>query len=425
MERGWPAPCASAPLDARVDVPGSKSVTNRMLVLAALADEPTVVRRPLRARDTELMAAGLRALGTGVADGPGGDWRITPGPLHGPATVDCGLSGTVMRFLPPVAALACGTVRFDGDEAARARPMTPLVAALRDLGARITTDGDAGLPLTVSGTGSLRGGCVTIDASASSQFISGLLLAGARFDEGVEVRSGGSRVPSAPHLAMTLSMLADVAVDAAEPEPGVWRVRPGRIRGGDRRVEPDTSSAAPFLAAAVVTGGRVRVPAWPWSSPQPGCRLPHLLQRMGASYAAEGDDLTLRGTGRISGVDLDLGDVSELTPVIVALAALAESPSRLWGIAHVRGHETDRLAALATEINGLGGWVTELPDGLEIRPRPLHGGRFRTYDDHRLAMAAAVLGLAVPGIVIENIETTTKTLPGFPAMWLRMLGAAS
>ncbi|MFF5263274.1 3-phosphoshikimate 1-carboxyvinyltransferase [Actinomadura viridis] len=420
----WPAPTATAPVDATVPLPGSKSMTNRALILAALADGPATVVRPLRSRDTLLMVAALRSLGVRIEEEPSGDLRVTPGELAGPARVDVGLAGTVMRFLPPVAALARGEVAVDGDPRSRERPMGPIIEALRALGAGIDDGGRAAMPFTVRGTGAVAGGAVTIDASGSSQLVSGLLLAAPRFDKGVEVRHEGPPVPSAPHLAMTVEMLreAGAVVETAE---NVWRVAPGPIRAREWVIEPDLSNAAQFLGAALVTGGRVTVPGWPARTTQPGDALRGLLAAMGAEVSAGPDGLTVRGTGAFTGLEADLHEVGELTPVLAALAALAGTPSRLTGIAHLRGHETDRLAALVNEINALGGDARELPDGLEIRPRPLHGGLFRTYDDHRMVMAAALLGLAVPGVEIENVATVGKTLPGFTGLWESMLPAES
>lgn len=418
----WPAPVASGPVDAVVPIPGSKSMTNRALILAALAGEPVRIVRPLHSRDTALMAGALRALGVGVRD-DGGDWEVVPAELTGPAQVDVGLAGTVMRFLPPVAALATGEIAIDGDPRARERPMGPIITALRALGADIDDGGRGALPFVVRGRGAVPGGPVVIDASGSSQLVSGLLLAAPRFGKGVEVRHEGSPVPSAPHLAMTVRMLRDAGaqVDAGDD---VWRVAPGPLRGGTSVIEPDLSNAAQFLGAALVTGGRVTVPDWPAETTQPGDALRGLLAEMGAEVTWGPDGLTARGTGTFRGLDADLHEVGELTPVLAALAALAGSPSRLTGIAHLRGHETDRLAALVAEINGLGGDVRELPDGLEIRPRPLHGGVFRTYDDHRMVMAAAVLGLAVPGVEVENAATVGKTLPEFTEQWASLVASA-
>lgn len=426
----WPAPPAPGPVEATVTVPGSKSVTNRGLVLGALSTEPGWLRRPLRSRDTLLMAAALRAMGVQIEEGVGPDgtgevWRIIPAGLHGPATVDVGNAGTVMRFLPPVAALADGPVRFDGDPRSHQRPLHGVIDALRTLGARIDDDKRGALPMTVHGSGSLTGGPVEIDASSSSQFVSALLLSGPRFNQGVEVRHTGDRLPSTPHIRMTIDMLraAGAQVDAPEGggEAGVWRITPGALLGRDLVVEPDLSNAQPFLAAALVTGGRVTVPDWPAHTTQPGDALREIFTAMGGRCELDERGLTLTGGGRIHGIDVDLGEVGELAPGIAAVAALADSESVLRGIAHLRLHETDRLAALSKEINGLGGAVTETADGLHIRPRPLRGGTFHTYDDHRLATAGAVLGLAVDGVRVENITTTGKTLPDFPEMWLGML----
>ncbi|MFB4286734.1 3-phosphoshikimate 1-carboxyvinyltransferase [Nonomuraea sp. ATR24] len=422
----WPAPLATAPVVATVPLPGSKSVTNRALLLAALADGPGSVRQALRSRDADLMAAALRALGatlTATAETPSSvDWQVTPGPVRAGASIDAGLAGTVMRFVPPMAALADGPVSFDGDPHARKRPMGPILDALRALGARV--DNDA-LPFTVHGP--LTGGEVTLDASASSQFVSGLLLTAARFGKGVTIRHVGPPVPSQPHIEMTIHMLREAGVRVDDSEPDVWRVEPGPIAARDWVVEPDLSNAAPFLSAALVTGGTVTVPHWPLRTTQPGDALRTLLTDMGARVAWGGapsggvDDLVVTGTGEIRGIDADLRAVGELTPTIAALAALAVSPTRLRGIAHLRGHETNRLAALVTEINALGGDAEETDDGLVVRPRPLHGGTFHSYDDHRMATAGAVIGLAVPGIEVENIATTAKTLPEFAQMWTTML----
>ncbi|MFE5207885.1 3-phosphoshikimate 1-carboxyvinyltransferase [Streptomyces sp. NPDC056600] len=438
----WPAPTASGPVDATVHVPGSKSVTNRALVLAALASEPGWIRRPLRSRDTLLMAEALRALGVGIeetissnsaatpAATPGGDkageaWRVIPAPLAGPASLDVGNAGTVMRFLPPVAALANGPVRFDGDPRSHERPLHGVIDALRALGARIDDDGRGALPLTVHGGGALDGGPVEVDASSSSQFVSALLLSGARFNQGVEVRHTGATLPSLPHIRMTVDMLRAAGAQVDTPESGgeanVWRVTPGALLGRDLTVEPDLSNAQPFLAAALVTGGRVIVPDWPERTTQPGDRLREIFTRMGGSCELKEYGLEFTGSGRIHGIDVDLSEVGELTPGIAAVAALADSPSTLRGVAHLRLHETDRLAALTKEINGLGGDVTETADGLHIRPRALRGGVFHTYDDHRMATAGAILGLAVEGVEIENVATTAKTLPDFTHLWTGML----
>ena len=420
---GWPAPVADQPVVGTLTVPGSKSLTNRYLVLAALADDESLLRAPLRSRDTELMAQALRAMGVEVHDVPGDspegdDWHVIPHPLRGPAQVDCGLAGTVMRFLPPLAALADGPISFDGDEQARSRPMAPVLDALRQLNVHVDDGGASALPFTVDGHGTVAGGRVTVDASASSQFVSALLLAGARFERGLTIQHAGDKLPSLPHIDMTVEVLRDAGVIIEDdPEAGYWQVEPSEIRSLDVMVEQDLSNAAPFLAAAAVTGGEVFMPDWPTFTTQPGDRMREILERMGCEVELDREGLRVRGPQRLTGLDLDLTNEAELTPVVTALMALADGPSRIRGVAHIRGHETDRLAALSTELNALGGDVTETEDGLLIHPRELTGGTFRTYADHRMAMAAAVLGLVVPRLSIENVETTAKTLPGFATRW--------
>ncbi len=418
---GWSAPYPRGPVSGVVTIPGSKSITNRALILAALANGPSTLTGVLDARDTTLMRSALTSLGVAV-DGDGSTVTVIPGPLHGPAEIDCGLAGTVMRFVPPVAALADGAVAFDGDPYARQRPMDVVLEALRTLGVRIEDEGRGTLPFDLYGTGSVRGGAVTVDASASSQFVSALLLAGARYDEGVDVRHDGKPVPSQPHIEMTVAMLRERGVEVDTTDANRWVVSPGPVAAADTTIEPDLSNAAPFLAAAAVTGGSVTVTGWPERTTQPGDQLRDIFEQFGAQVVRSADGLTVTGSGELHGVDLDLHDVGELTPVIAAVAAAAGGPSYLRGIAHLRGHETDRLMALEKELNGIGGDVSQTADGLEIRPRPLHAGLFGTYDDHRMAHAAAVVGLVAEGIEIDNVGTTAKTMPEFPQVWSRLIG---
>jgi 3-phosphoshikimate 1-carboxyvinyltransferase len=417
----WTAPTATDPVGSTLRLPGSKSLTARALVLSAVSDGTSTLSHPLRARDTELMAGGLRAMGVHASIVDDERWLIRPRALQGPAHVDVGLSGTVMRFVPPLAGLAEGPVTFDGDPYARVRPLGPLVDALRSIGLRIDAADGGRLPLTVHGAGQVTGGEVVIDASASSQFVSGLLLGAARFDRGVVVRHEGPPVPSAPHVRMTVQMLRAAGAAVDDGTPNVWTVEPGRLSGRGWDIEPDLSGAVPFFAAALVSGGKVTLLGWPRSSLQPVDTLRTLLQQMGGEVTLGTDGLTVRGTGVIHGMDADLSDVSEFTPVLAALAVLADSPSRLRGVAHIRNHETDRLAALAKELNALGADVVESADGLEIRPRPLRGGPFETYADHRMAHAAAVIGLTVPGIELSDVACTSKTMPEFPALWSTMV----
>ncbi len=426
----WPAPFAARPVDATVTVPGSKSLTNRYLVLAALADGPSRLRAPLHSRDSALMIEALRQLGATVTEVPGDgafgpDLEILPISMDAAAAdtaIDCGLAGTVMRFVPPVAALVRGASRFDGDPHARKRPMGTIIEALAGLGVAVSApDGGpaSSLPFTVHGTGEVRGGHLIIDASASSQFVSALLLAGARFTEGLHLEHVGKPVPSLDHINMTVAVLRGVGVAVDDSVPNHWVVSPGPIRAFDQRIEQDLSNAGPFLAAALATGGTVRIPNWPAGTTQVGDLWRGILAAMGATVTLDGGTLTVSGGPEIKGGDFD--ETSELAPTVAALCALATGPSRLSGIAHLRGHETDRLAALVAEITRLGGDAEETADGLIIRPARLHGGVVHSYADHRMATAGAILGLAVPGVEVEDIATTAKTMPGFPQLWEAML----
>ena len=424
----WKAPLAGQPVTGELQIPGSKSLTNRELVLAALADGPSTIKRPLHSRDSRLMIEALRSLGADITEVPGEgafgpDWQITPNELIGSTTIDCGLAGTVMRFMPPVASLALGPTTFDGDEGARRRPMATTISSLRALGVDVADEGRGSLPFTVHGTGKVSGGELTIDASSSSQFVSGLLLSAARFENGLDLSHSGERLPSLPHIEMTIEVLRARGVEAVSPEVGRWVVKPGPIAAIDVQIEPDLSNAAPFLAAAVVTGGTVTISGWPAETTQVGNDLLEILPIFGATISRDGDKVTVTGkrdeTGSpvVHGITLDLTTGGELAPAIVAIAALASSPSTITGIGHIRHHETDRLAALANEINKLGGKVTELEDGLHIEPADLRGGVWLSYEDHRMATSGAIIGLVVPGVEVENIGTTSKTLPEFPELW--------
>ena len=422
----WRAPFrGSRPVNATITIPGSKSVTNRALILSALASSPSILRKPLRSRDTELMAQGLRSLGIGISEGrdDNGDevWTVTPGQLFGPTSIDVGNAGTVMRFLPPLAALAKGLIHFDGDPRSHERPLGPVISALEDLGVIIDHKNRFSLPMTINGSGSIKGGVIDIDASASSQFVSALLLVAPAMKEGITIKHIGASLPSQPHIDMTVAMLRQFGAIVDDTVPGQWRVAPATLSGQDLVIEPDLSNAAPFMSIALVCGGSITIRDWPRSTTQPGDALRGILTTMGGSTEFTSQGLKIVGTGTIHGIDLDLHDEGELTPSIAALAALADSPSSLRGIGHLRLHETDRLAALTREINGLGGKVIEDESALHFEPARLNSGIFHTYEDHRLATAGAVLGLAVDGIDVENIETTRKTIPDFPGLWSETL----
>ena len=424
----WPAPFRGKnPVDASVTIPGSKSVTNRALILAAQASSPSIIRKPLVSRDSELMSAGLVAMGVAIESGSdeeGEFWRVTPAAsgLRGPAKVDVGNAGTVMRFLPPLAALAHGDISFDGDPRSYERPLGPVIKALEDLGITIEHQGRYSLPMVMKSQGAVPGGELTIDASASSQFLSALLLVGPSMKNGITVKHSGGALPSMPHIEMTVEMLRDFgATVTVDKTAQTWRVEPGALNGIDLVIEPDLSNAAPFISLAMVCGGSITIKDWPKQTTQPGDQLREIFTEMGAHVEFVEDGLKVSGGESIHGIDIDLHDVGELTPSIAALAALADSPSHLRGIGHLRLHETDRLAALTREINGLGGAVEEEETALHIKPAPLHSGVFHTYEDHRLATAGAVIGLVIEGIEVENIATTRKTLTDFPGLWKSLL----
>lgn len=426
----WAAPVASHPIDKAVRTPGSKSATNRALVLAALADGPSFISGALDSRDTSLMQDGLRALGASVdvASHPRFDALdrlhiVPPSAWRAGGDIDCGLAGTVMRFLPPVACLAEGSTRFHGDRQAESRPLDPLLESLVTLGASV--DHTRGLPFTLTSPGTLTGNEVRIDSSSSSQFITALLLIGARCEGGLTVRHLGPPVPSRPHLNMTLTMLQDRNVDAAEIQPDVWRVESGPIAALDEWIEPDLTNLATFIAAVGVTGGTAQF-LWPNATTQAGEQILASLQAFGISCAFQPGTSGVESTvvitaAELTGTDIDLHDVSELTCTVAAIAALATGQTRIRGVAHIRGHETDRLAALEEGLTTLGCEATQTDDGLIIDPRPLHGGLFRTHADHRLAHAAALLGLRTPGVVLDDVECTAKTLPDFVSLWEGMV----
>ena len=431
----WPAPFrGKKPVDVRVVIPGSKSVTNRALILAAQAEGTSKLRRPLVSRDSELMMGGLKALGLSITQSlqeVSGEseliFNVTGGQLKGPAKIDVGNAGTVMRFLPPLAALATGVIEFDGDPRSHERPLGPVIKALEELGISIEHGGRYALPFKMENKsgGKIRGGEIEIDASASSQFLSALLLIAPSTELGITAKHVGGALPSMPHIEMTVQMLRDFGAEVTvDKSANTWRVAPGKLKAQDLVIEPDLSNAAPFMSIAMVCGGSVTIADWPKVTTQPGDQLREIFSQMGANieFIQNGNNWDLKITGgAIHGIDVDLHDVGELTPAIAALCALADSPSYLKGIGHLRLHETDRLAALRTEFNALGGDFTEEPSALRINPKPLHAGIFHTYEDHRLATSGATIGLVVEGVEVENIATTRKTITDFPGLWSSLL----
>jgi len=408
----WWAPSSTGPIHAEVSVPGSKSATARALVLSGLADGPGSIRGGLKARDTDLMICGLRALGVQVDDCDPHVWRVRPAHSYPDrALIRCGLAGTVMRFLPAVAASAHAHVEFIGDPAASSRPMQPLLAALTQLGAHV--DG-VRLPFSVEGPVTSRR--ALIDSSGSSQFISALLLAGPRYPSGVEVTHAGGPLPSMPHIEMTMAALEARGV-RVDHTGFTFQTPPSPLAALDEVIEPDLTTAGVFLAAGMLTAGQVGVPHWPMTTTQPGVRILDILDAMGGHHEILPGGVAVTGNGAVSGIDIDLNDTSELTPIVAGLACFADASTTIRGVGHIRGHETNRLAALSTEITDLGGDCRETEDGLVIRPRPLHCGVFHTYADHRMAHAGALIGLRVPGIQLDDVDCTSKTMPDFPAVW--------
>jgi 3-phosphoshikimate 1-carboxyvinyltransferase len=417
----WSAPFrASKPISGAINIPGSKSVTNRALVLSALASSPSTLRKGLRSRDTDLMIKALSSLGVKI-EIEEDLWKITPAPLMGPAGIDVGNAGTVMRFLPPLASLAKGLISFDGDLRSHQRPLAPVIKALESLGVSIEHQGRYSLPLVINGAGYITGGEVEIDASASSQFLSSLLLVAPLMKQGLRIKNVGKSLPSKPHIEMTIAMLAQYGAVVDTSIDNQWSVEPTTLSGVDLVIEPDLSNAAVFMAAPILCGGEVIIKDWPRKTTQPGDQLRQIFSEMGGEIDFVDQGLRVRSSGHIRGIDIDLGDVGELTPVIAALASLADSPSYLRGIGHLRLHETDRLSALKNELTALGAQVLEEESALRINPKPMKAGVFHTYDDHRLATAGALIGLAVQGVEVENIETTRKTITDFPALWSQLL----
>ncbi|KFI50501.1 3-phosphoshikimate 1-carboxyvinyltransferase [Bifidobacterium biavatii] len=450
----WPAPTASGPLNATVTIPGSKSLSNRYLILAALGSKPVTLVGLLRSRDTELMMGALAALGVRCDVDPDVETTVTVTPpasgrFHGNVDVYCGLAGTVMRFVPGLALFADGPVRFDGDEQAYARPMKPVLDGLEQLGATVDYHGEVGyLPFTITPPAAspivplagadaeaeveVEPAHVAIDSSGSSQFISGLLLIGSRLPGGLTLTHTGEKTPSLPHIRMTVADVNGAGGHAlADEDARVWTVKPGALQLPERVVvEPDLSNAAPFLGAALIAGGTVRVPHWPAETTQPGGLLPGYLERMGATVTfPERDGIryceVTATAGAIRGLgDFDLTAAGEIAPSLAAILVFADAPTRMIGIGHLRGHETNRLEALVREIRRVGGEARELPDGIEITPvsrADLHGAVMESYADHRMATFAAMIGLAVSGVSVVNVATTRKTLPDFVGMWTGML----
>ncbi|MEA2596914.1 MAG: 3-phosphoshikimate 1-carboxyvinyltransferase [Thermomicrobiales bacterium] len=409
------------PIDAVARIPGSKSITNRALLAAALADGESELSGALHSDDTRYMAAALNALGVGVeTDEPGERFRVQGGGGTFPATqaeLFVGNAGTAMRFLTAALPLGRGTYRIDGVPRMRKRPLAPLLQALTDLGADAVSEEGTGCPPVVVRASGLRGGRTTMAGDQSSQFFSALLLAAPYAEQGVEVEVVGDLV-SKPYMPMTAAVMRAFGVEM-ELDTEHWRtfrVAPGqRYLGRAHRIEPDASNASYFFAAAAVTGGRVRVDGLGRGSTQGDLRFVDVLAVMGATVTVADDYVEVIGppAGALKGVDLDLNAISDTAQTLAAIAPFATGPTTIRGVGHARLKETDRVAALATELRRLGQTVEERPDGLTIHPSPIVAADVQTYDDHRMAMSFAITALRAPGVRILDPGCVAKTFPDF------------
>ncbi|HEV2108147.1 MAG TPA: 3-phosphoshikimate 1-carboxyvinyltransferase [Thermomicrobiales bacterium] len=409
------------PIDADVPVPGSKSITNRALLIAALADGESELTGALYSDDTRYMAGALNGLGIAVeSDEAGERFHVRGGGGTFPASdVDLfvGNSGTTMRFLTAALPLGHGTYRIDGIARMRQRPIAPLLAALNALGADARSEEGSGCPPVVVRANGLRGGKVTMAGEQSSQYFSALLMVAPYAREGVTIEVAGDLV-SKPYMPLTASVMSAFGVHA-ELDTETWRhfrVTPGqRYQGRTYHIEPDATNASYFFAAAAVTGGRVRVNGLGSASTQGDLRFVDALAAMGAEVRIAADFVEVRGPagGRLRGVDLDLNAISDTAQTLAAIAPFAGGPTTIRGIAHARLKETDRVAAIATELRRLGQHVEEQPDGVTIHPAPVVPADVQTYDDHRMAMSFAVTALRAPGVRILDPGCVAKTFPGF------------
>ena len=405
----------AGPVDATVVVPGSKSITNRALVVAALAEGPSVLTGALHADDTDAMTAALGRLGIPVTAEPGtATLRVTgvAGRVPpGPADLDARLSGTTARFLLPLLALGSGRYRLDGAPPLRERPMGPLVASLRHLGAAVEDDRPGRLPLTVV-AGGLRGGSVRLPGSVSSQFVSGLLLSAPAMARGLHVELA-SPIVSRPYLALTTATMAAFGVTVEGDADRGLTVAPGRYRGRPLDIEPDASAAAYFFAAAAICGGRVRVPGLGTSSAQGDLAFVDILATMGATVRRGAAEVEVTGGAELRGIEVDMAGCSDQAQTLAAVAVFASSPTRIKGIGFIRGKETDRIAAVVAELRRCGIEAEEEDDGFVVHPGQPCPAVVRTYDDHRMAMSFTLLGLRAPGIQIADAECVAKTFPDF------------
>lgn len=403
------SPLSAAP-QLSVRPPGSKSITNRALLCAALAPGRSTLTGVLFADDTRAMLAAVASLGARVEpDEAATTVAVTgldPRGSDGPAHIDARQSGTTSRFVLPAAALRPGPCLVDGSVQLRARPFGPLVRALRELGATVDEHGGPGLlPLTV--TGPVRGGRVQLPGHLSSQFLSGLLMSGPLMPDGLDVELTSPLV-SVPYLTMTAAVMAAFGVDVEG-----LTVRPGSYRATDYAIEPDASAASYFLAAAAITGGRITIDGLGTTSLQGDVAFADVLERMGARVERSATQITVTGPDRLHGVDVDMADISDTAQTLAAVAVYADSPTRIRGVGFIRKKETDRIGAIVTELRRAGIDATEHEDGFTVVPGQPRPTTFATYDDHRMAMSLSLLGLRTAGIGIADPRCVAKTYPAF------------
>ncbi len=421
MTISFPAQLEIEPLQVALDVtvrpPGSKSITNRALLVAGLAAGTSRLSGPLRSDDTDAMRRCLQALGVEIFDTED-PWRVegVDGGLTGSAAaLDAAASGTTARFITAAATLADGPSTIDGTPRMRERPIGDLVAALRAMGGEIETPLNEGFPPVRVRGGGVEGGEVTIDARRSSQFASAVLMVAPYSRTGLTLGFVDDVIVSKPYLGTTLEVMTGFGATASWAGEARVRVEPGGYRGTDYSIEADASAAAYPFAAAAVTGGVVRVEGIPPGSTQADLGLLGVLEAMGCEVIFSDATLEVRGPapGELRGVDVDMTEMPDAVLALAVVAAFADRPSTIRGAGTLRIKETDRLAALEAELRRIGAGASAGPDTLTVEPASLHGALVRTYDDHRMAMAFAIAGLTVPGVVIDDPGCVTKTWPGF------------
>ena len=428
-------PVCPHPIVGSIRPPGSKSITNRALVCAALARGESLLTGVLDSQDTRVMAAGLAALGIGViADWSRGEVRVAGAGGTVPAaeaTLDCAASGTTSRFLSAVCAIGHGTYRLDGTPRMRKRPIGDLLEALQSLGVDASAESPGGCPPVVIRSRGLQGGAASVRGSTSSQFASGLAMVAPCTSQGMQIQFAGTLV-SLPYLDMTRRVMEAFGADCSPEGDRGWRIAPSGYQGRDYAIEPDASAASYFLAAAAITGGSVRVEGLSRRSMQGDVGFADALGRMGCTVAwNEGPEESITVTGRaVRGIDIDMNAISDTVPTLAVVALFADGPTTIRNVAHIRDKETDRIGDLTCELRRLGATVEEHADGFTIAPvahtgaespgpggAGLHGATVKTYDDHRMAMSLALVGLRVPGVLVADPTCVGKT---FPDYWDRL-----